>query len=144
MAAFNKFDIFVQDVAHKQHDLSADALKVFLTNVTPAATDTVYDGTTGSTGPAEITAANGYTAGGIAITTSTSSQTSGTYTLVVADPSNLTASGGSIGPFRYSVLYNSANSKLIGWWDYGSSISLADGDSFAQDFDQVNGVLSIA
>lgn len=144
MAAFNKFDVFVEDIAHKQHDLSLDALSVFLTNVTPTATDTVYDGTTGVTGPAEITAGNGYTAGGISVTTSTSGQTSGTYTLVIADPANLTATGGSIGPFRYTVLYNTGNNKLIGWWDYGSSITLLAGDSLAQDFDQVNGVLSFA
>ena len=144
MAAFNKFDVFVEDVAHKQHDLANDALKVFLTNVVPSTSDTAYDGTTGTTGPAEITAGNGYTAGGVAITTSTSGQTSGTYTLVVADPSNLVASGGSIGPFRYTVLYNTVNNKLIGYWDYGTSITLADGDALAQDFDQVNGILSIA
>lgn len=147
MAAYNKFQISVEHIAEKKHDLGADVLKVFLTNTAPnAATHTAYDGVTGTTGPAEIAAGNGYTATGNAATVSTSAHTTGTYKLVLADPATWTAAGGSIGPFRYAVLYNSTSvgKELIGWWDYGSSITLAAGETFTVDFDATTGVLTIA
>jgi len=74
-----------------------------------------------------------------------SAQTSGVYKLVLADPSTWTASGGAMGTFRYAVLYNASagNNELIGFWDYGSEVTLADGDSFTVDFDPSAGVLTI-
>lgn len=146
MATFNKFHCFVEDLAEKVHNLGSDVLKVYLSNDPPAVTDTAYDGITGSTGPAEIAAGNGYTAGGNTAAVSSSAQSSGTYKLVLADPTVWTASGGSIGPFQYVVLYNdtAASDQLIGWWDYGSAVTLADTESFAVDFDATNGVLTLA
>lgn len=141
MASFNKFNSFVEALAEKKHDLGADTLKVYLSNATPdAAADSI------KTDLAEISAGNGYTAGGNQGTISSSSQTGGTYKLVLADPATWTASGGSIGPFRYAVLYNdtATNDELIGWWDYGSSITLNAGETFTVDFDPGTGVLTIA
>lgn len=140
MAAFNKFHAFVEALAEKKHDLGADTLKVLLTNTAPVATNSVKADLT------EISAGNGYTAGGNSASVSSSSQTSGTYKLVLADPATWTASGGSIGPFRYAVLYNdtAASDDLIGWWDYGSSVTLADGETFKVDFDPTSGVLTLA
>lgn len=140
MAAFNKFQAFVEHLAEKVHNLGADTLKVMLTNTAPVATNTVKADIT------EISAGNGYTAGGTAATISSSAQTSGVYKLVLADVV-FTASGGSIGPFRYAVLYNdtptSPADPLIGWLDYGSSITLAAGETFTTDFDASAGVLTI-
>jgi hypothetical protein len=140
MAAFNKFNSFVEALAEKKHDLGADTLKVLLTNTAPVATNSVKADLT------EISAGNGYTAGGNTASVTSSAQTSGTYKLVLGDPATWTASGGSIGPFQYAVLYNdtAANDELIGWWDYGSAVTLADGESFAVDFDASTGVLTIA
>lgn len=140
MAAFNKFNSFVEALAEKKHDLGADTLKVMLTNTAPVATNAVKADLT------EISAGNGYTAGGNTASVTSSAQTSGTYKLVLGDPATWTASGGSIGPFRYAVLYNdtAASDELIGWWDYGSSITLAAGESFAVDFDPTTGVLTLA
>jgi len=140
MAAFNKFNSFVEALAEKKHDLGADTLKVMLTNAAPVATNAVKADLT------EISAGNGYTAGGNTASVTSSAQTSGTYKLVLGDPATWTASGGSIGPFRYAVLYNdtAASDELIGWWDYGSSITLAAGESFAVDFDPTTGVLTLA
>lgn len=136
MASFNKFNCFTEDLAEKKHDLGSDTLKVFLTNTEPnTSTHTAYDGTTGTTGPAEVAAGNGYTAGGKTATVTSSSQSSGTYTLVCSDPEAWTATG-SVGPFRYAVLFNdtATGKNLIGWWDYGTSLTLSDGETFRVDF----------
>ena len=140
MATFNKFYPFVEAIAEKVHNLGTDTLKVMLTNPAPVNTNSVKTDIT------EISAGNGYTAGGNTATQTSSSQTSGTYTLVLADPASWTASGGSIATFRYAVLYNdtAASKNLIGWWDYGSAVSLASGDSFTVDFDAGTGVLTLA
>lgn len=136
MAAFNKFNCFVADVANKVHNLGADTLKIMLTNSAPSASNTV------KTDIAEITAQNGYSGGGVAVTGVTSTQTGGVYKLVAsADPAvNAT---GAVGPFRYAVLYNSSASggPLIGWWDYGTSISLANGETFTFDLNQTSGII---
>ena len=140
MAAFNKFNSFVEAVAEKVHNLGADSLKVMLSNTAPVATNTVKTDIT------EIAAGNGYTAGGNVASVSSSAQTSGTYKLILSDPATWTATGGSIGPVRYAVLYNdtATNKELIGWWDYGSSVTLATGETFTVDLDQVAGVLTLA
>lgn len=141
MASFNKFNAFVEHLAEKVHNLGSDTLKVALTNTAPSSANSSFSDIT------EISSGNGYTAGGTAATISSSSQTSGTYKLVLADVV-FTASGGSIGPFRYAVLYNdtptSPADPLIGYWDYGSSVTLADTESFTVDFDASNGVLTLA
>lgn len=141
MAVFTKFNQFVEDVAEKVHNLGADTLKVMLTNVVPAATNAVKADIT------EISAGNGYSAGGTAAAITSSAQTSGTYKLVLADVV-FAASGGSIGPFRYAVLYNdtptSPADPLIGSWDYGSSITVLTGETFTVDFDPTTGALTLA
>lgn len=138
MATFNKINSFVENLAEKVHNLGADTLKVALTNTAPVATNTILANIT------QISGTNGYTTGGTAATISSSAQTSGTYKLVLADVV-FTASGGSMGPFRYAVLYNdtATNDELIGWYDYGSAVTLADTETFTVDFDATNGVLTI-
>jgi hypothetical protein len=138
MATFNKFNSFVEALAEKTHNLGADTLKVALTNSAPSATNTVLADIT------QISAGNGYTTGGTQATQSSSAQTSGTYKLVLNDVT-FTASGGSIGPFRYVVLYNdtAASDELIGYYDYGTSLTVTSGNSFVVDFDATNGVLTL-
>ena len=135
MAVFNKFDCFVENVAEKVHNLGSDQLTLALTNSAPSAANTVLANIT------EITYTNLSTRN---LTTSASSQTSGLYKLVVAD-TTLTSTGGSTGPFRYVVVYNStaAGGPLIGWYDYASALTLNSGESLTVDFDQVNGLLTI-
>lgn len=142
MASYSKFNCFVLDVASAKHEMqtgTTHVYKVYLTNTAPVATNTVYNT------PSDLSTANGYTAGGASIGTITGSQTSGTFKFIGGTDPAWTASGGSIGPFRYAVLYNdtSATKPLIGYWDYGSSITLASGNSFTVDLDQSNGVLTI-
>lgn len=141
MATFNKFQAWTEHVTEGVHDHSADTLKVLLTNTVPVATNSVKADLT------EISAGNGYTAGGTQATVSSSAQTSGTYKLVLADVV-FTASGGTIGPFQYAVLYNdtptSPADPLIGWWDYGSARTLQSGESFTVDFNASTGVFTLA
>jgi hypothetical protein len=139
VVAYNKFNALVEDIAEKVHNLGSDALKILLTNTAPVAGNSVKADLT------EISAGNGYTAGGAAVTITASSQTSGVYKLVGNDVV-FTASGGSIGPFRYAVLFNStpAAGPLIGWWDYGSALTLADGSTLTVDFSATNGILQIS
>ena len=141
MASFNKFRQFVQDLGRGVHNLNTGTLKVALSNTAPLNTNATFSDIT------EITAEHGYSAGGATPTNSGFSQTAGTGKLVLVD-TTITASGGTIGPFRYVVLYNdtptSPADPLIGWWDYGSSITLADGETFTVDFDGSAGVLTVA
>jgi hypothetical protein len=137
MASFNKFNSFVEAVAEKTHNLGSDSLKIALCAAAnaPIASNTQLSNLT------EISYTNCSTR---AVTTSSSAQTSGTYKLVCTDLV-LTASG-TVGPFRYVVLYNdtATNDELIGYWDYGSDLTLANGETFTIDFDGSNGVLQIA
>jgi hypothetical protein len=134
MAVFNKFNQFVADIANKVHNLGSDTLKVMLSNVAPTALNAVKADIT------EISAGNGYAAGGGAATLVSSTQVSGVYTLVLNDVT-FTAVGGSIATFRYAVLYNStpAPGNLIGWWDSGAPQTITVGNSFMVDLSQVAG-----
>lgn len=139
MATFNKFNSFVEALAEKAHNLGSDTLKIALTNTAPVATNTVLANIT------QISAGFGYTTGGTAAGITSSAQTTGTYKLVLADVV-FTAAGGSVGPFRYAVLYNdtAASDELIGYYDYGSELTLGAGDTFTVDFDGTTGALTLA
>lgn len=140
MAVFTKFNAFSENLAEGVHNLGSHTLKVMLSNTAPVATNSVKADIT------EIAAGNGYTAGGTAATISSSVQTGGVYKLVLADVV-FTAAGGSIGPFRYIVLFNDTPTSpldpLIAWSDYGSAITLAAGESFTVDFSATDGALTI-
>jgi hypothetical protein len=137
MAVFNKFNSFVEALAEKVHNLGADTLKVALSNTAPVATNTQLSNIT------QIANGNGYTTGGTTATLTSSAQSSGLYKLVLADV--VFTATGSMGPFRYAVLYNdtATNDELIGWWDYNSSITMSIGETFTVDFDPTNGVLTV-
>ena len=135
MAVFNKFNAFVEAVAEGTHNLGSNQLTLALSNVAPTASNSVLADIT------QITYTNLSTRN---LTTTASSQTGGLYKLVVNDIT-LTSTGGSTGPFRYIVVYNStaAGGPLIGWYDYGTSLTLNSGESLAVDFDQTNGLLTL-
>ncbi len=138
MVAFNKINSFVEAIAEKVHNLGSDQIVVALcaTANAPVATNTQLSNLT------QISYTNLSTRN---VTTSTSAQTTGTYKLVLQDLV-LTASGGSVAAFQYIVLYNdtATNDELIGWYDYGSALTLASGESLTIDFDGSAGVLTIA
>ena len=141
MAAYTKFNQFIQDLCTKVHNVDTDTLKIMLTNTPPAATNAV------KADISEIAAGNGYVAGGAPAVFSSGAQTSGTFKLILADVT-FTGSSGPIGPFRYAVLYNdtptSPAKPLIAWWDYGTSITVTSGNSFTVDLDQAGGVFTLS
>lgn len=137
MASYNKFQIFVQDIANKVHNFNSDQLTVALTNSSnaPVATNSVL---------ADLTEIAYTNLSSRNVTTTSSIEVAGTYNLKV---SNLTlnASGGAVAPFRYLTIYNStaASKNLICWFDYGADITLNSGDNLTISFDAINGLFSI-
>lgn len=137
-AAFVKFNDFSEQLARGVHNFASHAFKLLLTNTAPnAATHTVKSDLT------EISAGNGYSAGGLTLSVSVS-ESSGVTKILITD-TTLTASGGPIGPFRYAAIYNdtAASDNLIGYYDRGSSITLDDTDSTNFDFDGTNGAITV-
>ena len=126
MATYTKFQQFVEDLAHGVHDPETDAITVALSNTAPSASADAVLG--------DITTVSTANLDDITPTVSSSGQTSGTYKLVLADLT-MTASG-TVGPFRYVILYNdtATDDPLICYFDYGSEVTLASGDTFKLDF----------
>lgn len=143
MAAYNKFNAFVGYMAEGKMVGSTDAYKVMLTNTAPVATNSLYGDISGT----ELANGNGYTTGGAAVGTISDTNTSGTVKFVASADNVFTATG-SMGPFRYAVFYDTTPTTplkpLVGWWDYGSSITLASGETFTVDWDQANGIWQLA
>lgn len=146
MATFNKVNDWVANAVHAAN-LSSDQFVVALSNTAPASetSDPTADGNGVLANVTTVALTN--LSGDANLTTSSSSQTGGTYKLVLADKT-LTASGGSIGPFRYIYIYDdtvtSPADPIVGYYDYGSSLTLNDGDSFTIDFNEANGVIQLA
>jgi hypothetical protein len=131
MASYNKFQDFVEQVLTAVHNLTAagHVFKVYLSNAVPSASADAVKADL-----AEISAGNGYTAGGTDVA-NTLSEAAGTATVAGTDVV-WTAAAGTIGPFQYVVLYNdtAASDNLVAWWDYGSALTLQDGETFTVDF----------
>ena len=128
MATYTKFQQFVEDLAHGVHNFDSDTIKVALSNASnapSASADAVL---------ADITTVSTANLGSVTLTKGSSGQTTGTYKYV---PNDLTmTASGAVGPFRYVIIYNdtAANDELIAWYDYGSEVTLASGDTFKLDF----------
>lgn len=136
MASYTKINKFVEALAEKAHNLGSDQLVIALTN-------TAHTSTWGQL--SDLTEVAYTNLSSRNITTTTSAQTAGTYKLVLADLV-LTSTGGTTGPFRYIYIYNdtATNDELIGYYDYGSAVTLQDGESLLIDFDAAGGVLTLA
>ncbi len=130
MAVFHRYNCFAEDLAKKVHNLfgTTDTLKIALSNTAPSVV-----GNTVLADAVEISPGNGYSAGGVD-TQNNGTRTGAIVTVTMVD-AVITASGGTIGPFRYLCCYNdsSASDSLIGYFDYGSSITLNAGETFTLD-----------
>ena len=132
MATYNKFQDFTEQLLRGNHDFDSHTFKLMLTNNAPVATNTVK-----SDFP-EIPSGNGYISGGPTLNI-TVQESVGTATLQ-ANQVVITASGGNIGPFRYSVIYNDtqANKPLVAWYDFGQTVTILNGNSITIRFNNTN------
>ena len=139
MAVYNKFRQFVEDLAKGVHNLSTGVLTVALTATAnaPVNTNSILG---------DLTQVSYTNLSSRAITTTSCVQTAGVLKLILTDLV-LTASG-AVATFRYVAIYNdtptSPADPLIAWYDYGSDVTLANGETFTIDFDGANGFLQIA
>ena len=137
MATYNKvagaIDFLVEGI-----NAGTDQWAFALTNTIPA-------GTTFTAGTTDLATSGGYTQGGANVSTTSSSESAGTYALKLAVPTTWTASGGGF-TFRYVILVNKTNNINVGYWDAGSSIVMngTNGDTFTFTPDTTNGVFTIA
>tara|TARA_R110000803_G_scaffold198747_1_gene262599 strand:+ start:261 stop:698 length:438 start_codon:yes stop_codon:yes gene_type:complete len=145
MATFNKVNDFVQNAVHNM-DLESDQIVIALSNTAPSSEGS-NPASDGNGVLANVTQVAYTNLSSRNITTTTSTQTGGTYKLVLSDIT-LTSSGGATGPFRYVYIFDDTSAApadpLIGYYDYGSSLTLNDGDSLTVDFSAANGVIQIA
>jgi hypothetical protein len=138
MAPFAKFNSFVYMIATGGHNLTTDQLRVAFCSAanTPVSTNSLLSNLTTNL----WVGLGGSTSN---VSTTGSNQAAGLYKLVVADWVGTAQS--AVAPFQYVVIYNAsrANSPLVGWYDYGGTVSMVTGDTFTIDFDQANGLLTI-
>ena len=129
MSTYYKYNQTIADVFNKKHDFSADTFKYALSNTAPS----VVDNTLAQV--SEISAGNGYTAGGTQVAITSSTQTSGVLSVVPTADVVFTAAGGSMGPFRYVAFYNSTptGGLTVSYFDRGSSVTLLDTETFTVD-----------
>ena len=135
---FVKFYAFPENLGKAKIDFSTHVFKVAFTNTAPALTNAILADIT------QIATTGGYINGGYLLDGVIWSASVGVGKLVITDEV-ITATGGSVGPFRFFVIYDDTdpNDILIGYYDYGSSVTLADTESFALDFDGANGVWTL-
>lgn len=144
MAAGVKYQKFIQAIVEKLINFATDDFAFALSNAAPDVVNHQFlsDAT-------EIAPGFGYPAGGKVLQRTSAGQIAGAYKTIFADPV-ITAAGGAIGPFRYILLVDqtpggsptsAAGIRLVGYYDYGSSISLNDGEVFVPDLDQVAGLI---
>lgn len=147
MASFVKINDFVANAVENM-DLESDQLVIALSNTAPSSesSNPTADGNGILGNVTQISYSNISGSNPRNLTTTSSVQTGGVYKLVLADLT-LTASGGSVAAFRYVYIYNdtvtSPADPLIGYYDYGSSLTLNDGDTFTIDFSPSNGVIQL-
>lgn len=135
MASFNKYNSGAEALV-EGINAGTDTWRVILSNTAPDVTDVTQ------ADAAELSTSGGYTVNGNSCAITSSTQTAGVYKLILADPAAWTASGGGF-TARYAILWNQTADKLIGWWDYGSSVVFAAGETLTVDLDAAGGVFTV-
>ena len=146
-SAFTKFQPFAAALANGHINLSSDSVHVFLLNSNTGGPPSNAASFYSTLSANEINQAGcpGYTTGGANVTVTSSTQTSGLYTYIAscANPT-WTATGNWGNSFRYAIMYDGNSGFLIGYWDYGSILTLSSGNTFTIALDPVNGVFTLS
>lgn len=132
MAAYNKFTPAIENL-FEGINAGTDSWVIKLATAVNAAAGTIT----------EVANGNGYTTGGNAAATVSASQSGGTFKLVLSSPTAWTASGSGFS-FRYAVLTDATTGTNVGYWDYGSSQTVAAGETVTVTLDGTNGVFQAA
>ena len=134
MATFNKYTAAIEPLLENINS-GSDTWKIALAETVNVADTTFVAGTT------DLATGGGYTQGGQTATVTSATQTGGTYKLILASPPAWTATGAGFS-FRYVILYDSTTSTPVGYWDYGSTVTMngTNGDTFTVTLDGINGV----
>jgi len=142
MAAYVKYDVFVENLLNKIMDLfgttpgtDCDSLRAVLSNTAGdvAVTVQVLASVT------QIANGNGYATGGLpaSLGLNSGARSGGTFTLT-GTKQVWTSSGAGMAQFRYVILYDdtptSPADPLIASWDYGSALTLGVGETFTVKF----------
>ena len=136
MATYVKYQLATEKMV-EGGNMGSDTWQVILSNTAPTvATDTT------AVSASELSTAGGYTAGGNNCTVSSATSSGGVYKLVLADPATWTGSGAGF-TFRYAILYNLTQTQCWGYWDYGSSQTVAAGETLTVDLSAANGVFTV-
>ena len=128
MAAYNKFQPAIENL-FENINAGSDSWVIKLATAVNQAAGTIT----------EVTNGNGYTTGGNAAATVSATQSGGTYKLVLSSPTAWTASGAGFS-FQYAVLTDSTTGTNVAYWDYGSSQTVAAGETVTVTLDGTNGV----
>ena len=134
MVAYTKYTAAVEPLV-EGINAGSDTWKIALAATVSASDTTFTPGTT------DLATGNGYTQGGNTAAVSSSAQSAGTYKLVLTSPTAWTASGAL--SFRYIILWDSTTSTPVGYWDYGSTVTMASGDTFTATLDASGGVFTV-
>lgn len=138
----SKYNLFVDDLLKKLHNLNSDTINVVLTNTAPTvATDHVYTDVAN-----ELATSNGYTQNNLTGGAAVASASSGTDTVKTTSAITTLTASGAVGPFRYAIVLNNTatNKNLIGYYDYASSVTMANGDTFTITGTNTTGLFTLA
>ena len=135
VASFVKYQPF-QEKLVEGINAGSDTWRVILSNTLPDVTDSVQ------ADASELTTTGGYTVNGNTCAVTSSTQSSGVYKLILADPAAWTGSGAGF-TARYAILWDQTIDALAGYWDYGSSQAVAAGETFTVDLDGAAGVFTV-
>lgn len=127
MATFVKYTAAIEPLLEGMN-VGSDTWKLALANTVNVADTSFVAGTT------DLATGSGYTQGGITCTTSSATQAAGTYTLNLTPPAAPQWSFSGAITFRYVILYNGTTNQPVGYWDYGTGITTANGDTFTVSF----------
>lgn len=134
-STFTLFDEAIKYLMDGTIDLDTHTFKAYLSNTAPD--KALHNAKADIAG---ITEQNGYTE--LTLTASYTETGAGTGVWRFAHNADwtVTASGGSFGPFRYVIIYDDTVTVpeadvLLGYFDYGSAITVNTGESFVLDLD---------